>query len=110
MSPLLRRLLIAFAVFVLLLGGAAAWLVASFDAERVKALAIDWMKQASISAVAEQLRLSWDEAAGIQERAVRRGLARRQAEPVGSLFGDLELLFDDVFSQHGRLLSGAQRL
>ena len=45
-------------------------------------LAIDWMKQASISAVAEQLRLSWDEAAGIQERAVRRGLARRQADPV----------------------------
>ena len=45
-------------------------------------LAIDWMKQASISAVAKQLRLSWDEAAGIQERAVRRGLARRLAEPV----------------------------
>lgn len=45
-------------------------------------LAIDWMKQASISAVAERLHLSWDEAAGIQERAVRRGLARRQAEPV----------------------------
>jgi transposase len=47
-----------------------------------EALAIDWMKQASISAVAERLHLSWDEAAGIQERAVRRGLARRKAEPV----------------------------
>ena len=47
-----------------------------------EALAIDWMKQASISAVGKQLRLSWDEAAGIQERAVRRGLLRRQAEPV----------------------------
>jgi transposase len=47
-----------------------------------EALAIDWMKQASISAVAERLHLSWDEAAGIQERAVRRGLARRRAEPV----------------------------
>jgi len=45
-----------------------------------EALAIDWMKQASISAVAERLHLSWDEAAGIQERAVRRGLARRKAE------------------------------
>lgn len=45
-------------------------------------LAINWMKQASISAVAKQLRLSWDEAAGIQERAVRRGLLRREAKPV----------------------------
>lgn len=47
-----------------------------------EALAIDWMKQATISAVAERLHLSWDEAAGIQARAVRRGLARRKAEPV----------------------------
>ena len=47
-----------------------------------EALAIDWMKQASISAVAARLHLTWDEAAGIQNRAVRRGLARRQAEPV----------------------------
>lgn len=47
-----------------------------------EALAIDWMKQASISAVAQQLKLSWDEAAGIQARAVARGLARRTQEPV----------------------------
>jgi len=47
-----------------------------------EALAIDWMKQAPISAVAERLRLSWDEAAGIQRRAVERGLARRQLEPL----------------------------
>ncbi|MBK8229986.1 MAG: ISL3 family transposase [Candidatus Eisenbacteria bacterium] len=47
-----------------------------------EALAIDWMKQASISAVATRLHLTWDEAAGIQDRAVRRGLARRKAEPV----------------------------
>lgn len=46
-----------------------------------EALAIDWMKQAPISAVAERLGLSWDEAAGIQARAVRRGLARRALEP-----------------------------
>lgn len=45
-----------------------------------EALAIDWMKEASIVAVAKQMRLSWDEAAGIQERAVRRGLARREKE------------------------------
>lgn len=47
-----------------------------------ESLAIGWMLQASVSAVAERLRLSWDEAAGIQERAVRRGLSRRRAEPV----------------------------
>lgn len=46
-----------------------------------EALTIDWMKQAPIAAVAERLRLSWDEAAGIQKRAVRRGLARRSLGP-----------------------------
>lgn len=44
-----------------------------------EALAIDWLQQASIAAVARHLRISWDEAAGIQARAVRRGLARRDA-------------------------------
>lgn len=43
-----------------------------------EALAIDWMREASISAVAERLRSSWDQAAGIMERAVRRGLVRRE--------------------------------
>lgn len=42
-----------------------------------EALAIDWLKEASISAVARHLGLSWDEADGIMQRAVRRGLARR---------------------------------
>ena len=42
-----------------------------------EALAIDWLKQASLSAVSKHLRISWDEAAGIQSRAVKRGLARR---------------------------------
>lgn len=42
-----------------------------------EALAIDWMREASIAGVAKVLRLTWDEAAGIQARAVRRGLARR---------------------------------
>jgi transposase len=45
-------------------------------------LAIDWLKQATVSAVAKHLRISWDEASGIMERAVRRGLQRREAEPV----------------------------
>ena len=46
-----------------------------------EALAIDWLKQASLSAVAKQLRISWDEADGIMARAVQRGLARRKLEP-----------------------------
>lgn len=45
-------------------------------------LAIEWMKVASQKAVGEQLRLSWEEVHAIQERAVRRGLARRKAETV----------------------------
>lgn len=44
-------------------------------------LAIDWLLEASFAAVARQLRLSWDEVAGIQKRAVDRGLARRDREP-----------------------------
>jgi transposase len=43
-----------------------------------EALVIDWLLEASFSAVARQLRLSWDAVAGIQDRAVQRGLARRQ--------------------------------
>lgn len=42
-----------------------------------ESLAIDWLKEASIKAVAGVLRMSWDEADGIQARAVARGLARR---------------------------------
>jgi transposase len=47
-----------------------------------EALVINWLKEASISAVAEMLGLSWDEAAGIQQRAVKRGLARRRRQPL----------------------------
>ena len=50
-----------------------------------EALAIAWLKAASQKAVGEQLGLSWDEIHGIMERAVRRGLQRRQAEPVRHL-------------------------
>jgi len=45
-----------------------------------EALVIDWLKEASFSAVARQLSLSWDQVAGIQDRAVRRGLARREKQ------------------------------
>jgi transposase len=50
-----------------------------------EALAIAWLRQASQAGVAELLRLSWDEVHGILNRAVRRGLQRRQAEPVPRL-------------------------
>lgn len=50
-----------------------------------EALVIDWLHEASVSAVARQLRLSWDAVAGVQRRAVRRGLARRELEPPDAL-------------------------
>jgi len=48
-------------------------------------LAIAWLKEATPTAVARRLGLTWDEARGIQERAVRRGLARRSHEPVARI-------------------------
>jgi transposase len=42
-----------------------------------ESLVIDWLHEASVSGVASQLCLSWDEVSGIQARAVSRGLARR---------------------------------
>jgi transposase len=42
-------------------------------------LAIAWLKEATPAAVARRLGLTWEEANGIVERAVRRGLARRPA-------------------------------
>lgn len=45
-------------------------------------LAIEWLRAASQQAVADRLGLSWDEVHGIMDRAVQRGLARRQAEPL----------------------------
>ena len=48
-------------------------------------VAIEWMKAASQQAVAQQLRLSWDEVHAIQARAVARGLARRNNEIVDHL-------------------------
>ena len=43
-----------------------------------EALVIDWLHEASVLAVSRRLRLSWDQVAGIQARAVGRGLARRE--------------------------------
>lgn len=43
-------------------------------------LAIDWMQEVGRTAVARRMKLTWSESHGIMRRAVRRGLARRQAE------------------------------
>jgi transposase len=48
-------------------------------------LAIDWLAAASQKAVGERLGPSWDEIHGIMERAVERGLERRQAEKLPAL-------------------------
>ena len=45
-------------------------------------LAIDWLRATSRQAAAELLHLSWDQVQAIMERAVGRGLERRQAEPI----------------------------
>ena len=45
-------------------------------------LAIDWLRATSRQAAAELLHLSWDQVQAIMQRAVGRGLERRQAEPI----------------------------
>jgi len=50
-----------------------------------EAVVIDWLLEASLSAVARQLRVTWDQVDGIRARAVRRGLARRQRTPIPQL-------------------------
>jgi len=43
-----------------------------------EALAIDWLREANVSAVSRMLGCSWDALDGIIQRAVTRGLARRE--------------------------------
>ena len=38
---------------------------------------IDWLQEASMNSVAKKLGISWDQAAGVQQRAVARGMERR---------------------------------
>ena len=45
-------------------------------------LAIDFLRECSVTGAAALLRITWDEAWGIKSRAVKRGLARRTAEPI----------------------------
>ena len=51
-------------------------------------LAIDVMLECSISGACEILRLSWDEADGIKQRAVKRGLARKTPAVMERLCAD----------------------
>ena len=51
-------------------------------------LAIDVMLESSISGACAILRLSWDEADGIKQRAVKRGLARKTPEVMERLCVD----------------------
>ena len=48
-------------------------------------VAIDLLRECSVTGGAELLRITWDEAWGIKARAVRRGLARRQHEVVAQV-------------------------
>ena len=45
-----------------------------------EALVIDWLREANTAAVALQMGLSWDEVDGIMQRAVQRGLERREVQ------------------------------
>ena len=45
-----------------------------------EALVIDWLREANTAAVAQQMGLSWDEVDGIMQRAVQRGLERREVQ------------------------------
>jgi transposase len=48
-------------------------------------LAIDLLRECSVTGAGELLRITWDEAWGIKARAVRRGRARRRPEVVARL-------------------------
>lgn len=47
-----------------------------------EALVIDWLQEASVSAVSRLMRVSWNAIDGIMQRAVERGLARREEQSV----------------------------
>lgn len=43
-----------------------------------EALVIDWLQAATIQAVSRRMGLTWDEVDGVMQRAVKRGMARRE--------------------------------
>lgn len=58
-----------------------------------EALVIDWLREASLNAVSRQLGLSWNAIDGIMQRAVRRGLKRRDMEAACKRVGVDETAF-----------------
>jgi len=52
---------------------------------RFETAIIVWLQDSPISAVAENFNLSWDEVDGIMQRAVKRGLARRERLELGNI-------------------------
>ncbi len=55
-----------------------------FTAE-FEALVIDWLQEASISAVSRLMKVSWNAIDGIMQRAVQRGLTRREESDVAHI-------------------------
>lgn len=78
-------------------------------------LVIDWLQETTITAVAVQLSLSWDQVAGVMERAVARGLKRRAQQAPRSIGVD-ETSFQKRHNyvtvvsdlEHGRVLHVAK--
>ena len=60
-----------------------SWQTAIFEA-----LAISWLEVASTNAVSDRMKIIWDEAWGIIERALRCGIERRPAEAIQELVID----------------------
>ena len=52
---------------------------------RFECAVIVWLQDSPISAVAENFKVSWDEVDGIMQRAVKRGLARREKQAVQNM-------------------------
>jgi len=71
-------------------------------------LVIDWLKEANIKAVAERMGLGWSAVDGIMQRAVKRGLARRDDTEIIRHIGVDEVSFQKrheyitVVCDHGR--------
>jgi transposase len=53
-----------------------------------EAVVIEWLKEATISAVARRLGMTWDAVDGVMARAVRRGRARREPSELAGISVD----------------------
>jgi hypothetical protein len=70
-----------------------------------EALAIRVLRETTLSGVAELMLVSWDEAEGIFQRAVARGLARRTQDPVRVVGVD-----ETSFQKHPEYVPQSQQL